>query len=659
MVLAITAGVGLAFGLPGPLEPLILVAKVLAALGGASLTLVSGERLAARLRPRLGAARIPQELVAGFLAGAVAAIGVAHALLPPAAGNAAGIARFLVLASMAAAAGHGGVALARRSLVARAVAESAEWRSRPVQSAVMRAVTVLVPIGASFVCAMLMDRALPPPPTTFALIGRIGLVLFVSYIVLFLVERMVRRLGPLAMLYRLSLAFPGDAPSRFAIARRSRNPHALRQQLELARQGDDRELSRAAETVLALATALTAHDSKTRGHSERVRVFTDMLAEELRLPRSDRDRLRWAALLHDIGKLSVSPRILNKAGPLDRAQWRVIKRHPEEGARILEPLAPWLGSWMGAVEQHHEKYDGSGYPHGLVGDQISLGGRIITVADAYDTMTAARPYRAAMTAAAARHEVERCAGTHFDPLVARALLNLSIRRLWWRMGLASWLAQIPLLGRVPQAVAPVGELAATGVRTAAAFAGVAAATALPTVGSPVAAANPSVGVSVQSSVAHNGSSAAGHRSDHGSTGPRGGVQDDKGSGGNRDTRPGGRHDQDHGHGHGHGHGPGGSTGPGPGAGSDVGPGETPDPGPGGNPGPGGGSGDHGPGPSQEPEPNPEPNPAPDKDPKGGGPPPGVVPPGHGGTVPPGHDGQPGQSDPNGNAYGHDKDKTQG
>ncbi|MGH2685953.1 MAG: hypothetical protein ACRDJP_10865, partial [Actinomycetota bacterium] len=128
MVLAIAAGLGLAFGLPGELRPLVLVAKVLAALCGASLVLVSGESVASRLRPSVARAAVRQEVVAGFLGAAVAAIGIAHTLLPQVGGAVAGLARMLVLASVAAAAGHGGVALARRALVPRAVTESPEWK---------------------------------------------------------------------------------------------------------------------------------------------------------------------------------------------------------------------------------------------------------------------------------------------------------------------------------------------------------------------------------------------------------------------------------------------------------------------------------------------------------------------------------------------------
>ena len=102
-----------------------------------------------------------------------------------------------------------------------------------------------------------------------------------------------------------------------------------------------------------------------RGHGERVRALTDLIADELDLSTDDRDRLRWSALLHDIGKIAVHPDILNKPGKLDDEEWEIIKNHPLEGARLTAPLAGWLGQWANTIAEHHEKFDGSGYPFGL------------------------------------------------------------------------------------------------------------------------------------------------------------------------------------------------------------------------------------------------------------------------------------------------------
>jgi len=291
-----------------------------------------------------------------------------------------------------------------------------------------------------------------------------------------LVERLGRRLLPLVMLLRLAMLFPDRAPSRFAVAREAGSVRRLR--ARLAAVGSDSEPeSWSAERILALATALQSHDRRTRGHSERVRVFTDLLAEEMKLAPEDRDRLRWAALLHDIGKLTVAARILNKPGKLDDREWEVIRGHPAEGARIAGPLVEWLGPWAGAIIEHHERFDGEGYAAGLTGMEISLGGRIVSVADCYDTMTAARSYKKPMAVAAARAELARCAGTQFDPAAVRAFLGISIPLLLWKTGPLSFVAQLPFLWRLQQIAEQGLTVAAQGVTAATMAAGIAAVTA--------------------------------------------------------------------------------------------------------------------------------------------------------------------------------------
>ena len=356
----------------------------------------------------------------------------------------------------------------------RPVSNDRRWRGRPVLAALLRALLAILPLAAALGVAYLVSRALPPAADTGGVVMAWLVVLVASSVALVAVERLTRRLLPLPALLKLSLAFPDAAPSRFRVARRAGRVRDLQEQVERARRaGRSDAPTRAAEQILALVGALTVHDRQTRGHSERVRVFTDLIADELDLSRDDRDRLRWSALLHDVGKLHVHDHILNKPARLSDREWEVMRQHPLEGHRIIQPLAGWLGPWARTVLEHHEWYDGSGYPQGLSGDEISRGARIVSVADAYDVMTAARAYKRPVSAAEARTELAAQAGTQFDPAMVRAFLAVPLTTLRWALGPLAWLLEIPLVRNAISAAHRMGLTVADQAGTA----GVAGATA--------------------------------------------------------------------------------------------------------------------------------------------------------------------------------------
>jgi hypothetical protein len=339
------------------------------------------------------------------------------------------------------------------------------WRARPGMSRATRVAVCCVPIAAAVTTSAILAQVVARPAGGWAQAAWSAGVFGGSTVVLLLVDRLARRLLPLAVLLRLSLVFPDRAPSRFAVALRAGTTRHLEVRLEEARRAGARaEPAVAAERILELMGALSAHDRISRRHCERVRAFSDLLASEAKLSMADQDRLRWAALLHDIGKLRVPARTLMKAGKPNVGEWQQLRGHPAEGALLTAGLTSWLGPWARTIPEHHEHWNGAGYPNGLLGDEIALGARIVAVADAFEVMTARRPYQRPVSADAARKELARCAGVQFDPAVVRAFLSISIGRLHRAMGPLSWLAELPFVGSLPRPdalAAAAGRSAAT------------------------------------------------------------------------------------------------------------------------------------------------------------------------------------------------------
>jgi HD-GYP domain-containing protein (c-di-GMP phosphodiesterase class II) len=210
------------------------------------------------------------------------------------------------------------------------------------------------------------------------------------------------------------LTFARDARARY------RDAHA-RYIAERQRVRDlERELIQLNEASVSmietLAVLIEAKDAGTRQHLDRTRELALKLTERIEPALTEQTEIAHAFLLHDIGKVGIPDRILTKPGPLTESEWAVMRTHPLIGAHVVGPMR-LLADAEDVVRCHHERFDGTGYPHGFRGAEIPLAARIFSVVDAYDAMTNDRPYRAALPREEAIRELARCSGTQFDPRV--------------------------------------------------------------------------------------------------------------------------------------------------------------------------------------------------------------------------------------------------
>ena len=176
-------------------------------------------------------------------------------------------------------------------------------------------------------------------------------------------------------------------------------------------------------TMTSLARVVEAKDECTRGHLDRTTAYGLALARRVDPELAARPELAHGFFLHDIGKVGIPEGILSKASSLDAEEWNVMRRHPVIGADIVMPI-PFLAGAVDIISHHHERVDGRGYPRGLKGDEIPLPARIFSVADSFDAMTSDRPYRGAFSTERALGEIEKAAGSQFDPDVAAEFLVL-------------------------------------------------------------------------------------------------------------------------------------------------------------------------------------------------------------------------------------------
>ena len=181
-------------------------------------------------------------------------------------------------------------------------------------------------------------------------------------------------------------------------------------------------------TLTALHGLIAARDLGTGTHSERVWVYAEAIARAYGISEAELRDIEHGVILHDIGKIGIPDSILLKPGPLSPDEWKVMRTHPEVGRGLIQDI-PFLAGAVPIVYHHHERWDGNGYPEGLRGDGIPLSCRIFAVADALDAMTFDRPYSRAVSLEAAREEIARCRGTHFDPAVVSTFLSISLEAL--------------------------------------------------------------------------------------------------------------------------------------------------------------------------------------------------------------------------------------
>jgi HD-GYP domain-containing protein (c-di-GMP phosphodiesterase class II) len=179
------------------------------------------------------------------------------------------------------------------------------------------------------------------------------------------------------------------------------------------------------EFVGSLASALDARDPYTAGHSRRVSEYSLAIGRQLGLDADQLDELRIGALLHDIGKIGIPDKVLQKVGALTNEEFALLRQHPTIGRRILEGVKGFH-PYLPVVELHHENWNGKGYPLGLERETTPLQARIVKIADAYDAMTSDRPYRPGMSDAEAVRRLEAASGTEFDPAIVKAFIESGV-----------------------------------------------------------------------------------------------------------------------------------------------------------------------------------------------------------------------------------------
>jgi HD-GYP domain-containing protein (c-di-GMP phosphodiesterase class II) len=252
---------------------------------------------------------------------------------------------------------------------------------------------------------------------SYLVYGVVGAMVALAYDVAGVLALFVFAL-PLILVRKAQLDYIGHTEEN---VRRLRQAAAtIERQNESLVQANTLLRDRATEAMESLAAAVDARDTYTAGHSRRVQEIAVAIGNELDLDGPELESLSFAALFHDVGKLAVPDSLLLKSGPLDEKEWRIVRRHAEEGEKIIGHLG-FLSDAAPAIRHHHEHFDGTGYPDGLRGQTIPLGARVLHVADAFDSMVTTRVYRAALSVDEALAELRRGSGSQFCPTCVAAL----------------------------------------------------------------------------------------------------------------------------------------------------------------------------------------------------------------------------------------------
>lgn len=296
------------------------------------------------------------------------------------------------------------------------------WKARPIVAALLRAFAAGSPIVAGYMVASLVGASLPASSGWAWWLAVLGSAVAGGWLTVLLTVRF--RL--LAMLYELGLVFPGRAPERWDVVKQAKDPIRLRRKLAGSSVGRDQNIDAAAATVLAVAITLPRHDRLSSGYPHRVVDYSDLIARQLRVGDGDRERLKWAALSHAIGKLLLDRDLLTTPGDLTPTEQESWETYPAKGMRLIGPMAAWLGGSATAVESHAENWDGSGFPDQRSAEQIPVAARVVAVAASLDILTTGP---GAVNHDKARRLIAAASATDFDPVVVRAFMQIPPRAL--------------------------------------------------------------------------------------------------------------------------------------------------------------------------------------------------------------------------------------